>query len=247
MKYFIDIETGPLSDSALVELMPPVAVIPDPPPFDPGSVAVGNMVDQAKIKAKIEAAEAAYNAAKASLPMLRAEKQAEAFRSFRDTAALSALTGRILLIVATDSNGEKVRFHDDIESLLLSRFWDFMKDFTFDDEFVGFNIRLFDVPFIIRRSLHFGIRVPQFILADMLSYRPRHILDLRDYWQLGDRQAPGSLASVCRFFGIPVKTDPSISGKNFHVAWNDGRRAQCLSYCDEDVAACVSLADAFNL
>jgi hypothetical protein len=247
MRYFIDIETGPLSDSALAELMPPVAVIPDPPPFDPGSVATGNLVDPAKIKAKIEAAEAAYIAAKANLPALRAEKQAEAFRAFKDGAALSALTGRILLIVVTDANGEKVRFHDDTEGVLLTRFWDFMKDFTFDDQFVGFNIRLFDLPFIIRRTLHFGVAVPRFLITDMLSFRPKHILDLRDYWQLGDRQASGSLASICRFFGIAVKTDPSVSGKNFHVAWTDGRRDQCLAYCDEDVNGCVALADAFNL
>lgn len=57
-----DIETCPLSEEVVLaaagEFIPP----PHPGEFDPGSVKLGNLKDQAKIEAKIAEARAAHEA-----------------------------------------------------------------------------------------------------------------------------------------------------------------------------------------
>ena len=60
-----DIETGPLPDDVLKERVPPFDEPPRPGKFDPVTVKLGNLKDEDKIKAKIEAAKKAHAALEA--------------------------------------------------------------------------------------------------------------------------------------------------------------------------------------
>ena len=53
-----DIETGPLPEDRLREIMPPCDLLPHPGEFIPGNVKLGQMKDQTKIDAKIADAKA---------------------------------------------------------------------------------------------------------------------------------------------------------------------------------------------
>jgi len=66
--------------------------------FDPGEVKLGNMKDPAKIEAKIEAARLKFTTDKAAVAENIETARSEAWQTFRDRAALSPLTGRVLAV-----------------------------------------------------------------------------------------------------------------------------------------------------
>src|SRR5664280_2664533 len=167
-----DIETGPLPEAELAALVPP---------FDPAEVKTGNLKDPEKVAAKIAEAEATHR------------------REFFDKAALDPLTGRVLAVgvMVFDARGEKGpafagggRFsiigHDD-EAETLRGFWELTRgEMGRLNPLVGFNIFAFDLPFLFRRSWKHRVAVPFGIRRG--RYWGDQILDLRDAWQLGDRQ-----------------------------------------------------------
>ena len=66
-------------------------------------------------------------------------------------------------------------------------------------QLVGFNIYPFDLPFLFRRSWKHRVEVPFGIRRG--RYWADEMVDLRDGWQLGDRQARGSLDSIAKHLG----------------------------------------------
>jgi hypothetical protein len=70
---------------------------------------------------------------------------------------------------------------------LLREFWNVCRgDVGRANQMAGFNTHLFDLPFLIRRSWKHQVAVP----FDIHSGRfwGEEMVDLRDVWQLGDRQ-----------------------------------------------------------
>jgi predicted PolB exonuclease-like 3'-5' exonuclease len=149
-------------------------------------------------------------------------------------AALSPMTGRILAIgYVTGQDGDsKVMIEcDENEAAMIQHFWDYL-DATrtmMAPQLVGFNSNSFDLPYLIKRSWKHGIKVPQLRKG---NYWDTFVaLDIRDIWQLGDRQAVGSLDTVSRFMGLPGK---SGSGADFATMLQKDRDA-ALAYLRNDV------------
>lgn len=243
MRHFIDIETGPLADEILLTQFD-VPVIPEPPPFDPASVAVGNIKDPVKIDEKISAAREKYNRDLAALPETRRLAAEKALTEYRNTAALSAISGRVLLIVMISDDAVSTYFSDD-EATLLHQFWDQIDKHGAEDALCGFNVKSFDLPFLVRRSLINHVAVPKWIVEELMKFNSNYILDLRAYWQLGDKQARGSLSAICQAVGIPVK-ESEVGGHNFYQHWKNNFD-ECLRYCVQDTKACIELADRMGL
>ncbi len=184
-----DIETRPLPESELTALVPP---------FDPAEVKTGNIKDPDKIAAKIAEAEASHR------------------RDFFDKAALDPLTGRVVAIgvMTFDVRGPKglpfnlggqfsIIGRDD-EAQMLSEFWEITRgEMGRTNPMIGFNIFNFDLPFLIRRSWKHGVPVPFGLRRG--RYWSDQVIDLRECWQLGDRQAKGSLDSIARHLGVGAK------------------------------------------
>ena len=188
-KIVFDIETGPLPNSELEQLIEP---------FDPAAVKVGNIKDPAKIEAKIE------------------ECRANHWTDFVDGAALSAVTGRVLAIGIQDSDGFKI-LGDNLssEAEIIHDFWHLCQfEMGRLNTMIGFNTHLFDLPFLVRRSWKLGVKVPPFIRRG--RYWADEMIDLRNDWQLGDRPAEGSLNAICKHLGLGQKTG---NGKDFAGLW----------------------------
>lgn len=182
------------------------------PPFDPNSVRTGNMKDTEKIAAKIADSKSAYES------------------DYRKNAALDPLTGRVLCIGLLQDTVTILADPD--EALLLQRFWNFCTPFK---RMIGFNIFLFDLPFLIRRSWKHGIRP-----ADVRKgrYWSEDLVDLREVWQMGDRQAHGSLDLISKHFGVGSK---SGTGKDFAILW-DQDRSKAIEYVKNDLALTAAIA-----
>jgi uncharacterized protein YprB with RNaseH-like and TPR domain len=101
---------------------------------------------------------------------------------------------------------------------------------------VGFNCWAFDLPFLIRRSWKHRIPVPLGIRRG--RYWSDQMVDLRDAWQLGDRQARGSLESIARHLGVGAKNG---SGAEFAKLWRSDR-AKAVEYLrnDLELTACIA-------
>ena len=218
-----DIETGPLPESELAALVPP---------FDPAEVKTGNLKDPDKIAAKL------------------AEAAANHRRDFFERAALDPLTGRVvaigLLAGGEMKNAEGkmeprqcvILGHED-EAQTLREFWLVCRGrMGRINPMVGFNTHLFDLPFLIRRSWKHGIAVPFGIRRG--RYWGEEMVDVREAWQLGDRQARGSLDSIARHLGVGTKNG---DGKAFAELWRkDRERAEAYLRNDLELTAKVAVA-----
>jgi hypothetical protein len=158
------------------------------PPFDPAEVKTGNLKDPDKISAKLQQAETNH------------------FADARDKAALDAITGRVLAIGLEDADGFRAITGD--EATMLDTFWNGFA--CAESHYIGFNICLFDLPFLIKRSWHNCVKVP--VSARSGRWWSDRFIDLRDTWQLGDRKAKGSLDAICKHLWIEGKNG---NGKDF--------------------------------
>jgi uncharacterized protein YprB with RNaseH-like and TPR domain len=191
------------------------------PPFDPAEVKTGNLKDPDKIAAKIAEAEASHR------------------REFFERAALDPLTGRVLAIgvLCLESDNFSIIGHED-EAATLREFWDRLRgDMGRMNGLVGFNIFAFDLPFLFRRSWKHRVPVPAGLRRG--RYWIDQLVDLRDLWQLGDRQARGSLDAVAKHLGVGAKNG---SGANFAALWQSDRE-QAVAYLRNDVLLTAKIAE----
>jgi len=232
-----DIETGPLPETELTAMLPA---------FDPAEVKTGNLKDPAKIAEKIAEAEANHR------------------RDFIERAALDPLTGRVVAIgvMAYEARGEQPppfgkggRFsiigHLD-EAQMLREFWELTRgEMGRMNPMIGFNIFGFDLPFLFRRSWKHRVPVPFGLRRG--RYWSDQLIDLRDAWQLGDRQARGSLDSIARHLGVGAKCVPhgplsgmTITGADFAGLWETDRKS-AEGYLRNDVELTALVADALGV
>lgn len=213
---YFDIETGPLPEAEIAALVPA---------FDAAGVKTGNLKDPDKIAAKIAEAETSHR------------------REFFERAALDPLTGRVVAVglVYQDSGEFIVIGHDD-EACTLREFWATCRgEMGRINQMVGFNTWAFDLPFLIRRSWKHRIEVPFGIRRG--RYWGDEMVDLREAWQLGDRQARGSLDCIARHLGIGAKNG---DGSAFAELWVRDR-AQAVAYLRNDLDLTVKVAEALEV
>ncbi len=149
-----DIETGPRPWEEIERFFTP----PDHPgEFDPSTVKYGNLKDPAKRIEKSASAKAAH-AALVGNWQSAADSAREEFVS---RAALSPITGRVLLIGCL-VNGKEIMLSDDSEADMLSAFWDLVENWlAAKTPMIGHNSASFDIPFMVRRSWALGVPVPR--------------------------------------------------------------------------------------
>ena len=218
--------------------------------FDPGEVKLGNMKDTAKIEAKIEAARLKFTADKAAVAENIDTARTEAWQTFRDRAALSPLTGRVLAIgccnpdvsntyvIHVEGESKTITEKDLIEHFLC------LADAVLSDggSLVGHNIIGFDLPFLLRRGLKYGFRPPKSITNALAQYRPTNLIDTMREWQFGNRyEGFVKLDQLAAFFGTRRKTG---DGADFHKKFfgTPEEREEALAYCRNDVLMTAEIA-----
>ena len=118
-------------------------------------------------------------------------KKEEAIEAYRKKASkdaiakapLDATTGRVLAIGYIFSDDDEVYVIADMdEKSLLEAFWEQYRP-LFSAHWIGFNSNSFDWPFIVRRSMRYGLTLP------MEFYQPikwqKTLVDLMELWACG--------------------------------------------------------------
>jgi len=134
-------------------------------------------------------------------------------------------------------------FHGDDERDVLQRFVDLLdKHYNSDEHWLcGHNGKEFDFPYIARRCVVHGIKLPKLLnIAGLKPWEVGH-LDTMNLWSFGDRKAYTSLALLTHILGIPTPKD-DISGADVaRVYYEDKDLERIATYCKKDVVATAQL------
>lgn len=177
--YCFDVETSPQDSETLSLIMPP---------FNEEDVKTGNMGAEKRVE-KIAKA-----------------KQEHELRFYR-RAALSAVTGKVVAIgiIGPSEIDTTLMFGD--ESDLIREFFERFSNSVdrAGSRWFGFNITLFDLPFLIRRAWALQIPIPDAINAGN-RYLTSCFTDLMEIWRGTDYRGDMiSLSDLAVFLGYPAK------------------------------------------
>lgn len=176
--------------------------------FKPQFEAAKNLKDPEKVKASIE------------------EKE----REWRESAALSALTGKILVVGWLYEDSFCPIIADERE--ILVELWNRARQvIEAGGTIVGFCSTSFDWPFAERRSFHHQVPVPRSVRAG--RYLSDSLIDLAERWACGSRDPRDriSLDNLSKHLGTGQK---SGDGADFAQLWVTDR-PKALEYLKNDL------------
>lgn len=175
---------------------------------------------------------------------------------FKQIGGIQAEFGKIICIsvgfLTTTRTGKQLRlksyFHDD-EETLLKQFCKLIDEHYNTPYHIlcGHNAKEFDIPYICRRLLINGMKLPAILnIAGKKPWEINH-LDTLELWKFGDYKAFSSLSLLCHVFGIPTPKD-DISGADVARVYYENEKDTYSSslerikvYCEKDVLALVQL------
>jgi len=103
------------------------------------------------------------------------------------------------------------------------------------------NGKEFDYPWLCRRMIINGIRIPEpLLIAGRKPWEVRH-LDTLELWKFGDFKAYTALDLLAAALGVPSPKDDidgSVVGK---IYWENGDLERIRTYCLKDVATLVNV------
>lgn len=171
-----------------------------------------------------------------------AAKVAENKRRALDNAALSALTGRVLIIGYAVDDGP-VQYLEGDEKEIIEKFLAIAKQtLNNGNRMFGFNILGFDMPFIGQRAAILNVPVP---LALYSFWKGRfqwseNFVDLMELFKFGHREFKGySLKNISRLMNLSVQKNGE--GSAFSGLYKESRD-KALDYLAHDVGTVRELA-----
>lgn len=166
--------------------------------------------------------------------------------SLYERAGIYAEFGKIICISVGFLRDDKIRiksFAGDDEFRLLDDFANLLnKSYNKSESLLcAHNGKEFDFPYISRRMLINGIRLPGILnVAGCKPWEVRH-LDTMELWRFGDHKNFTSLELLTSVFGIETPKD-DISGEQVGYAyWEENNLERIVMYCQKDVLAVVQL------
>ena len=178
---------------------------------------------------------------------LKNEEAHSAAGLYKERAGIYAEFGKIICIsigVFYTDKSKKLNFrvksiynHD--EALLLKEYCEIIAE-----KFSPKNLRLcahngkeFDFPYICRRMVVNGIKIPVYLdLAGKKPWEVKHI-DTMELWKFGDRKSYTSLELLTAMFGIPTPKDDIDGSMVAQVYYAENDLEKIAHYCNKDVVA----------
>jgi 3'-5' exonuclease len=185
------------------------------------------------------------------------EKKSATFRKENETAeavyeraGIYAEFGKIIVICAghiTVRDGvHSLRikaFAGDDEAKVLAEFSDMLKKFSTNREIdlCAHNGKEFDFPYLARRLLINGLKIPK--ILDVAGRKPWEVrfLDTMELWKFGDHKNYTSLDLLAHLFGIPTPKDDIDGSMVAGVYWKEKDLPRIVKYCQKDVVAIAQL------
>jgi 3'-5' exonuclease len=131
---------------------------------------------------------------------------------------------------------EGIRYESGNEQEILCKFWETVKSYH---QFITFNGRCFDCPFIMVRSAVHKIKPTRDLLPN--RYGDCHIDLLDQLTFYGAVRRRFSLDMWCRTFGIRSPKEGGITGYDVKDLYRSGRGMEIAKYCAGDLRATAEL------
>ena len=193
------------------------------------------------------------------------EEYQESLKELKEGLGFSPLTGEIVVIgtldYATNQGGiyfqapgqnieelteEGIKFKQMTEKEMLEHFWQIAYRY---DEFISFNGRAFDGPFLMIRSAYYGIRPTKNLSESRYLYQQKtctHI-DLIDQLTFqGNLRKKGGLHLWANLFGIKSPKAEGITGDDVRGMFKEKKFLEIAKYNLGDLRATRELYDKWN-
>lgn len=173
-------------------------------------------------------------------------EETQVSREMFERAGIYAEFGKIICIsTALFRNGSlwMKSYSGDDEKQLLSDFSDMLVKASQKTTryLCAHNGREFDYPYMIRRMLINGIRIPA--ILDLCMKKPWEVnhLDTMDLWKFGDYKSYTSLELLAALFGIPTPKDDICGADVAKVYYEQNDLPRIVEYCQKDVLTIVNI------
>jgi predicted PolB exonuclease-like 3'-5' exonuclease len=177
-------------------------------------------------------------------------RDAESSDIYFQKASLTAEWGRIVCIsvgqIKFDEDDvpfmQKKSFYGSDEKELLVDFVNFMSQVFFKApgiKLVGHNIKGFDLPYIIKKSILHSLELPRQLHLHKVKPWENCLIDTYEVWKAGGWSS-AALAHLCLLLGIKNPKDDMNAGE-VGAAFYAGRIEEIKNYCEEDIEAAGSL------
>lgn len=189
----------------------------------------------------------------------------EALQELKSGLGFSPLTGEIVVIGVLDCDknqgvvyfqapGEtinefskdEITFKQMTEKEMLEKFWQGAKKY---DEFIGFNSRGFDVPFLMIRSAIHGVKPTRNLMEGRYLYQQRDCrhIDLQDQLTFyGATRKKGNLHLWSRAFNIKSPKDEGITGDDVGKLFKEKKFLEIARYNAGDLRATKELYEKWD-
>lgn len=134
------------------------------------------------------------------------------------------------------SDDGRIEFVAGDERAILRLFWEDIRNYS---QFVTFNGRGFDCPFLMLRSALLGIRPAKNLSTYRYSASPH--CDLLDQLTFYGAHRRFNLDFYCRAFGIPSPKAAGVNGLDLGPLYREGRFRDIARYCAGDIVATAEL------
>jgi hypothetical protein len=168
---------------------------------------------------------------------------------FYERAGIWAEFGKIVCISVgyfTQKSGERqfrvTTFQGDEERLLLDFSNLINNHFNLPQHVMcGHNVKEFDFPFIARRMLIHGIKIPDKL--NLMGKKPWEVthLDTLELWKFGDYKHFTSLKLLTKVLGVPSPKDDIDGSEVAKVFYKDKDIDRIATYCEKDVIAVAQI------
>jgi len=106
----------------------------------------------------------------------------------------------------------------------------------------GHNVKNFDLPYIGKRMLINGIKVPKILPNYTIKPWESRVLDTKEVWGFNSFAGLSSLNLVCTSLGLETSKDGEVNGSNIHKYYYDNNDiVKIKNYCEEDVKCTINL------
>lgn len=131
-------------------------------------------------------------------------------------------------------------FYGDDESEILNSFQTLLNDYFYDKyhhTLAGHNLKEFDIPFLCRRMVIHGMKLPNLLrIQGARPWQVPHLLDTLELWKFGDYKNYASLDLLCDTLSIPSPKDKMDGSQVSEAYWN-GQLDDVKVYCEKDLVA----------
>lgn len=169
------------------------------------------------------------------------EKRAAIFAEFGKVVCISVgyLKGKEnpKLRIKSFKSHDEAEVLDGFVNLLSSHFNNPTKHFL-----CGHNIKEFDIPYICRRLLINGMKLPKMLsIMGKKPWQTTHLLDTLEMWKFGDYKHYTSLNLLTAIFHIPSPKGDIDGSEVGNVYWKENDLTRIADYCERDVVAVAQL------